>query len=230
MAVLLLTLPDVSELAEGWPGETAYMELRRAQAAEARRELRIDYRPVPLSRVPDHLRRAVLVAEDAGFYGHGGFDWAEVRVALEEAWEERRLPRGASTITQQLARNLYLSPSRDPLRKAREALIALRLERELSKGRILELYLNVIELGSGTFGVQAASRRYFGRDVSDLGLDEAAALAATIPSPRRHNPATETRAFRWRRGLVARRAFGERQERIEVAPPELAPPELTPEP
>lgn len=218
LVLLLVTLPDVGPLRSGWPERTAYMEVRLADARERGEALRIDYRPVPLSRVPPAVRRAILVAEDAGFYGHAGFDWHEVRDAVERAWRERRPPRGASTISQQLARNLYLSPDRSPVRKLREALIARRLERALDKNRILELYLNVIELGSGIFGVEAAARRYFGTGVSTLGPAEAAQLAATIPSPRRHNPATDTRTFRWRTGLVHRRAFG-REERIEVVEP-----------
>ncbi len=221
LALLVANLPDVGPLRTGWPERTAYMEVRSAEAGERGETLRIDYRPVPLSRIPPPVRRAVLVAEDAAFYGHGGFDWHEVRAALERAWREKRPPRGASTITQQLARNLYLSPDRSPIRKLREALIARRLERTLDKNRILELYLNVIELGPGVFGVEAAARRYFGMGVSALGPAEAAQLAATIPSPRRHNPGTDTRTFRWRTGLVYRRAFGT-EERVEVvAPPAL---------
>jgi len=205
--VLLLavaTLPDVGKLRTGWPQRTAYME-RWLRGGEGRS---VDVRPVPLSRIPEPVRRAVLVSEDAGFYGHHGFDWYEVRAALRDAWERRRPPRGASTITQQLARNLYLSARRDPLRKLREALIARRLERELSKARILELYLNVIELGPGTYGVEAAARRYFGRSISEISRREAAAIAATIPSPRGNNPETATRAFRARAERAYIRAFG----------------------
>lgn len=218
LALLLLALPDVRPLRSGWPERTAYMEVRLSEARERGETLRIDYRPVPLSRIPPAVRRTVLVAEDAAFYGHTGFDWHELRAALDRAWQEKRLPRGASTISQQLARNLYLSPDRNPIRKLREALIARRLERTLDKNRILELYLNVIEFGPGVFGVEAAARRYFGTGVSALGPREAARLAATIPSPRRHNPGTDTRTFRWRTGLVYRRAFGA-EERIEVAEP-----------
>lgn len=148
------------------------------------------------------------VAEDAAFYRHPGIDFRELERALSEAWREKRPPRGASTITQQLARNLYLSPDRTLRRKAREAAIALRMESELPKERILELYLNVIELGNGVFGVQAGSTHYFGLPADRLSRRQAAMLAATIPSPRTDNPSTETQEFRWRTELVFRRAFG----------------------
>ena len=226
-ALVWITLPDPREYASEWPERTAYMEGWLAGGDPGARS--IDYRPVPLSRIPESLGRAVLVSEDAGFYGHGGFDWHEVGAALEEAWKERELPRGASTITQQLARNLYLSPSRNPLRKLREALITRRLESRLPKNRIFELYLNVIELGPGVYGVEAAAHRYFGKPVAALSPREAAELAATIPSPRGNNPSTRTRSFQWRARLAHARAFGGVEidtlgpppDTIEVAPPTL---------
>ena len=225
--LLWVTLPDPREYATEWPERTAYMEGWIDGAEEGARS--IAYRPVPLSRIPESLHRAVLVSEDAGFYGHGGFDWHEVGAAMREAWAERELPRGASTISQQLARNLYLSPSRNPLRKLREALITRRIEARLSKNRILELYLNVIEFGPGIYGVEAAARHYFGKSVSGLSRREAAELAATIPSPRGNNPATRTRSFQWRARLAYARAFGGVEidtlgpppDTIEVAPPSL---------
>lgn len=195
----------VAALRDAWPETTAYMELRGAEAAREGRELSIAWEPVPLSRVPDHLTRAVLVAEDAAFWGHPGFDPAELRVALEEAWRERRAPRGASTLTMQLARNLWLSPETTLWRKLREAILARRLETTLDKRRILELYLSVVELGPGVFGVQAASRAYWGVPVERIGPLQAVELAATLPSPLRNNPGTRTRAFRWRRDLIAAR-------------------------
>lgn len=206
-ALLWVTAPDGSEYASAWPERTAYMELRLRQEREEGRELAIRYDPVPLSRIPEPVQRAVRVAEDAAFFQHEGVDWHEVRAAVREAWRQEEAPRGASTLTMQLARNLYLSPSRSFLRKLREVIIATKMEAELSKRRILELYLNVIELGPGVFGVEAAARRYWGVPVSALGPDRAARLAATIPSPRRDNPATATRRFEWRTRLVARRAF-----------------------
>lgn len=184
------------------------MELRREQARAEGEELRIRWEPVPLARIPRHLRRAVRVAEDAAFYGHAGVDWHEVRASLREWWSEDERLRGASTITMQLARNLYLSPERSLLRKVREVLLALRLEDGLTKARILELYLNVVELGPGVFGVEAASRHYWDASVAGLGRDRAAELAAALPAPLVDNPATRTRRFLWRADLIRRRAFG----------------------
>lgn len=219
LAAVWISLPDVSDLAEGWPERTAYMRLRVEEAEKEGRRLAIAYRPVPLGRIPASVQRAVLVSEDAAFYSHGGFDWHEIEAAIRKAWRERSVGRGASTITQQLARNLYLSPRRSLFRKLQEALIAWKLERQLPKRRILELYLNVIEFGPGVFGVEAASSHYFGVGVSELGPLQAARLAATVPSPLRHNPATATARFAWRTELVYRRAFGPEEEREEIVPP-----------
>ncbi len=207
LAVLWLTLPDPLPLAQDGLDTTAYMELRREQARAEGRELVVLREPVPLDRVPDHVQRAVRVAEDAMFYRHGGVDWHEVRASVREWWSDEESLRGASTITMQLARNLHLSPDRSLLRKAREVLLAIRLERHLPKGRILELYLNVVELGPGVFGVEAAARHYWGVSVSELDRRQAAELAATLPSPLEDNPRTRTRRFRWRADLIHRRAF-----------------------
>ena len=184
------------------------MERRVREATERGATLAIDFRPVSLSRIPADVQRAVLVSEDAAFYGHRGFDWFELRAAISEAWKKQESPRGASTITQQLARNIYLSPERSLFRKLREALIARRLEGHLSKQRILELYLNVVELGPGIFGLEAGSRRYFNVSITDVSRLQAARLAATIPSPLRHNPRTDTSQYQWRTRLIYQRAFG----------------------
>jgi monofunctional biosynthetic peptidoglycan transglycosylase len=215
IAIFTVTLPDARELASGWPERTAYM---RDWLDDQEEGATIDYRPVPLSQIPQRVRRAVLVSEDAAFYEHGGFDWHEIRAAIREAWAERRAPRGASTITQQLARNIYLSASRNPFRKLREALVTRRLERALSKDRILELYLNVIEFGPGVYGVDAAARRYFGTSIGNVSQRQAAELAGTIPSPRRNNPATRTGSFQFRTRLAYARAFGAANPDT-VAPP-----------
>jgi monofunctional biosynthetic peptidoglycan transglycosylase len=134
-------------------------------------------------KISPHLKRAVLVAEDAAFWQHEGVDYDELQKSIEDGWVRGRF-RGASTITQQLAKNLYLSPERSPTRKLRELVIARRLEAELKKARILELYLNVIEWGEGIYGAEAASRAYFGVSASALGPSEAAMLAAVIVNPR----------------------------------------------
>jgi monofunctional biosynthetic peptidoglycan transglycosylase len=192
------------------------------------------YHPVPLDSIAPALVEAVVTAEDARFHGHRGIDWYEVRKALgyrrgeldwssgpdlielgQALWDASSRPdalRGASTITQQLAKNLYLSPSRNPLRKLKEAVIAYRLERALGKDRILELYLNVAELGDGVWGVEAASQRYFRSSARQVTLTQAAALAATLPFPLVSNPAFRPVRMRRRQDLILRRMRGERVE------------------
>jgi monofunctional biosynthetic peptidoglycan transglycosylase len=178
------TLPDVRPLATAWPATTAFMERRKAELTRRGESPRLEWTPVPLARIAPDMLRAVVVAEDARFFEHDGVDWQAMRGAAEKNWERGKLKVGGSTITQQLAKNLYLSPARTPWRKLRELAIAKRLERELSKKRILELYLNVIEFGPRTFGVEAAARRYMGEPARDLSRTQAATLAAIIPSPR----------------------------------------------
>ena len=186
--VFFATLPDVSGLKSGFPKTTSFMERRKSELARGGQDTRLEWIPVPLSRISPLLVRAAVAAEDARFYEHAGVDWQAVRGALEKDWGGRNLRHGASTITQQLAKNLYLSPRRTPWRKLREWAIARRLEAALPKRRILELYVNVVELGPRTFGAEAASRRYFGKPASALSDLEAATLAAMIPSPRLYDP------------------------------------------
>jgi monofunctional glycosyltransferase len=184
-----LTLPDVRPLASSNPMTTAFMDLRDREARAAGRQPRREQRWVSYNRISPSLKRAVLVAEDAAFWQHDGVDYAELQKSIELDWARGQLLRGASTITQQLAKNLYLSPSRNPLRKLRELIIARRLEAELKKARILELYLNVIEWGDGIYGVEAAAQTYFGTPASALGPAESALLAGAIINPRLMNPA-----------------------------------------
>jgi monofunctional biosynthetic peptidoglycan transglycosylase len=165
----------------------------------------VDRAWVPYAAISPSLKVAVLVAEDINFFAHRGFDTGEMRKALGQALEELELPRGASTITQQLAKNLWLSPSRDPLRKTREAILTWQLERTLGKRRILELYLNVAEFGPGVWGAETASRRYFGKPAADLGDDEAARLAAALPSPTTWHPGSKSPAYRRHAETVRRR-------------------------
>jgi monofunctional biosynthetic peptidoglycan transglycosylase len=161
-AALFATLPDVSKLKTESPGTTAFIELRKEKLRKAGKDDHVERIVVPLTRISPAMRRAAVVTEDANFYSHHGIDWTATKAALESDLEKGRWKVGGSTITQQLAKNLYLSPSRNPWRKLREIAIAWKLERELSKDRILELYLNCIEWGERTYGVEAASRRYFG--------------------------------------------------------------------
>lgn len=205
LAWVYLTLPDVRGLRSKPPAKTAFMTLREAEARAEGRPFTLRYRWVPLSRISPSLRRAVLVAEDAAFFRHDGIDVEQLKDAIEARIEDGRPLRGASTITQQLAKNLYLSPSRSPLRKLRELLITRRLEAELSKARILELYLNVIEWGEGIFGAEAAARAYFGKPASQLSNAEAALLAGAIINPRVHSPARPTARLRARQKIILER-------------------------
>jgi monofunctional biosynthetic peptidoglycan transglycosylase len=205
LSSVYLTLPDVRPLARTNPQTTAFMELRVREARADGRALRIRQHPVPYSQISPHLRRAVLVAEDSAFFDHEGIDLDQIRASLEVNWEEGRFVRGASTITQQLAKNLYLSPSRNPVRKLKELLITRRLEAELSKRRILEIYLNVIEWGDGIFGCEAAARAYFGKPASALSPTEAALLAGAIINPRELNPARPSKRLSRRQQIILRR-------------------------
>ena len=199
------TWPDVSALARHRPTTTAFIErYREGQRARGRSD-RIDWRWVPAAAIAPSLKRAVLVAEDANFFSHRGFDFAEIEKAMREALEEGEAPRGASTISQQLAKNLWLSPSRNPYRKLKEAALTWQMERKLGKSRILELYLNVVELGPGVFGAEAASRRYFGKAAADLGDAEAAQLAASLPNPAAWHPGANSRAYQRRVATIRKR-------------------------
>ena len=191
-----LTWPDVGALARRPPATTAFIERWRAAQRDAGRSDRVDRRWVPYGAISPSMKVAVLVAEDINFFSHRGFDGGEIRKALTQALEDVDLPRGASTISQQLAKNLWLSPSRDPLRKAREAVLTWHLERTLDKRRLLELYLNVVEFGPGVWGVESASRRYFGKAAADLDDDEAARLAASLPSPATWHPGATGPGYR----------------------------------
>ncbi len=183
-----MTLPDVAALARTNPSTTAFIESRKADAVDKGHPFTLRWTWVPLSRMSPHLLRAVLAAEDAAFYQHHGFDWEGMKDALTRNWEKGRLRRGGSTITQQLAKNLYLSPEKSLFRKAHEALLAWKLERALTKKRILELYLNTAEWGQGVYGAEAAARHHFGKPAEDVSPEEAALLAAMLPSPRRYDP------------------------------------------
>lgn len=195
------SLPDVAALRKRNPRSTALMDLRDEE--NRKRGVRV-YREqiwVPYDSVSEHLKRAILVSEDAAFFSHNGVDFFELKEAFKKDWAEGEFKRGGSTITMQLARNLYLSPSKDPLRKAREIVIAFQLERALSKRRIFEIYLNVVEWGRNIYGAEAASRHYLGKPVAALDAADAATLAALLPSPL--NP--REKSLLYRRNLILRR-------------------------
>lgn len=227
-----------------WPRETAFMAMRRAENGE-RSTTRL-YQPIPMTAIAKVMKAAALAGEDQRFYDHSGIDFVEFRhalgyrpdsfswrdahdrsllwQALQQVWSRRGHIRGASTISQQLAKNLYLSSSRSPLRKLKELVTAWRLEYWLGKERILELYLSVAELGAGVWGVEAASRKYFGHGAARLSLEEAAALAGTLPFPLSSNPGYRPGRMQWRQNMIVRRLRGERVV-IPLVPdvPEVSP-------
>jgi monofunctional biosynthetic peptidoglycan transglycosylase len=205
LAYIYLTLPDVRPLRTVNPVSTRFMALRAEEARARGRPVRKVQQWVGYARISPDLKRAVLIAEDDAFWQHEGVDFEQLQESLELDLARGRWSRGGSTITQQLAKNLYLSPSKDPLRKLRELLIARRLEAELKKTRILELYLNVIEWGDGIYGVEAAARTYFHTSAAALGPAESAALAASIVNPRTMNPAHPTARLARRRQLILQR-------------------------
>ena len=196
--VYLATIwPDWKKLAQGQIPKSSFMQLY-AERQVARGWPKPNWQPVPQTKIPRHMMRAVLVAEDSRFYEHSGFDLIAIREALGYNIGRGELLVGASTISQQTAKNLYLSPSRNPLRKWHELVLTWGLEHNLRKSRILELYLNIAEFGRGIYGVQAAAQVYYGVDVGNLSLVQAAELAASLPSPVRNNPVTRTESFQRR--------------------------------
>lgn len=205
VGVMIWTWPSVGRLATARPATTAFIEQYRAEQRAAGRPTRVAWTWTPYAAISPALKRAVLVSEDVNFFSHHGFALDEMQSALEDALRDRELPRGASTITQQLAKNLWLSRSRNPLRKAKEAVLTWQLERRLSKRRILELYLNVVEFGPGVYGVGAASQRYFAKPPADLDESEAAQLAAVLPSPSTWRPGSASPGYRRRVAAIERR-------------------------
>ena len=204
-AYVYLTIPDVRALKTTNPKSSAFMELRAREARARGEEPRSNQRWVSYRKISPQLVRAVLVTEDSAFWQHDGLDYQQIKESIEVNLERGEFARGASTITQQLAKNLYLSPSKNPLRKLRELIIARRLEAELPKQRILEIYLNVIEWGDGIYGAEAAARTYFGKPAAQLTASEGALLAAAIANPRVMNPGAPTARLRRRQQMVMRR-------------------------
>ena len=197
LVYLSMIWPDWKKLAQGDIPRSSFMQLYMDKQAE-RGWPKLRWQPVSQSIIPRHVIRAVLLAEDSRFYSHSGFDLVAIREALDYNFGRGELLVGASTISQQTVKNLYLSPSRDPLRKWHEVVLTGALEQNLRKSRILELYLNIAEFGRGIYGVQAAAHAYYGVDVGMLNLAQAAELAATLPSPVKHNPETRSERFQRR--------------------------------
>ena len=214
-----LTLPDVRPLATTDPRTTAFIDLRKREAQESGRALTIRQRWVPHNQISNNPRRG------AGGGRRGVFRarWCRPKSFARRSKRIGKTDdstRGASTITQQLAKNLYLSPSRNPIRKLKELMITRRLEAALTKRRILEIYLNVIEWGDGIFGAEAAARSYFAKSAAELSPDDAALLAGAIINPREHNPARPTLRLRRRQQIIARR-MGVKPEAPASAPAQL---------
>lgn len=196
-------MPDVSRLKKENPKKTSFMKYRENEWKREGKKYRIQQKWVSLSRISPYLIKAVLIAEDDKFWSHEGFDYEALQKAIEKDIKAKKFKLGGSTISQQLAKNLYLSPSKNPIRKIKEAIITWRMERVLSKKRILELYLNIAEWGEGgIFGIETASWHYYGKAASDLNPEEAARLAAVLPNPRKFNPLGESRYVVHRSNLI----------------------------
>jgi len=180
--------PDIASLKKSRPGKTAFMEYREEMWQQKGIKKKIRNTWVPLSRISTYVVKAVIIAEDDKFWLHEGFDFEAMQKALEKDIKKKKFQAGGSTISQQLAKNLYLSPAKDPIRKIKEAIITWRLERQLTKRRIIELYLNVAEWGDGVFGIEAAAQNHYGKQASELNAHEAAKLASVLPNPRRYKP------------------------------------------
>jgi monofunctional biosynthetic peptidoglycan transglycosylase len=204
-AWVVLGLPSRSEvraLAEKRPGETALMRQRAREAHTAGRSAPVVQTWVPLSRVSSQLLHAVLASEDQRFFGHEGVDWDALRESMESNVERRRMWRGGSTLTQQLVKNLFFGTEKTAVRKLREMVVAHWMESDLTKFRILELYVNVIEWGDGVYGSEAAAHHWYHRSAAELTTEQSAGLAAMIPNPRRINPRANPRWFEKARGRV----------------------------
>lgn len=223
-----ITFPNVADLAKSPPATTAFMEQRKRELRDAGKDDTLMHEWVPYARISPYLRRAVLVAEDNEFYAHNGVDVKGLQEALRKDWERKKITHGGSTITQQLAKNLYLSKSRNPLRKVKEYFIARSLESHLSKKRILELYLNSVEFGERVYGAGAAARYYFHAPASSISPPQAALLAGCLPNPRVMNPAAPNKRLRARQKMIMARMrrWGyvfEREVLTEKKPAEAAP-------
>ena len=168
------------------PSSTSFMSIRLEELEEKNPDASLRHQWVPYERISIHLKRAVVAAEDDRFLDHEGFDWEGIQKAIEKNQKKGHAVAGGSTISQQLAKNLFLSPSRSYLRKVQEAVITLMIEKTWSKRRILEVYLNVVEWGNGIFGAEAAARRYYGISAASLGPPQAARMAVMLPNPRRY--------------------------------------------
>ena len=187
------------------PDSSAFMEDRLEIMQENNPDAELRHKWVPYQRISTHLKRAVIAAEDAKFVDHEGFDWEGIQKAYEKNLKKGKIVAGGSTISQQLAKNLFLSTKRTPWRKIEEAVITLMLEKMMSKRRILEIYLNVIEWGNGVFGAEAAARHYYKTSAAGLGAEQAAKLAAMVPNPRYYDNHRGARGLARKTGIILAR-------------------------
>jgi len=232
--------PDVSKLKKSSLKKTAFMEYREQEWEKRGKKKKIIRQWVPLSQISPYVIKAVIIAEDDKFWSHEGFDFGAIQKAIEKDIKKRKFKFGGSTISQQLAKNLYLSPSKNPVRKIKEAIITWRMENHLSKKRIIELYLNVAEWGEGVFGIEAAARHYYGKPASALTAKEAARLASVLPNPRKFDPTGESKFVEGRsdriyqimvrRGIVIPEYEEVMSEPAQTEGAEQEMPEKTPEP
>lgn len=196
--------PDVSTLRKENPRKTSFMKYRERQWAAKGLDKRIVQKWVPLSRISPYAIKAVIIAEDDKFWRHEGFDFIAMKKAMKKDIRKKKFKMGGSTISQQLAKNLFLTPAKNPVRKIKEAIYTWRLERSLSKKRIMELYLNVAEWGDALFGIEAASRRYYCKSAAALGPEEAARLATVLPNPVKFSPVGKSKYVRSRSAIIYR--------------------------
>jgi len=185
--------PNVAYLKKHNPEKTAFMEYREKTWQQKKLKKKIKKIWVPISEVSPYVMKAVIISEDRKFWSHDGFDFEAMQKALEKDIKNGKIQAGGSTISQQLAKNLYLSPDKDPIRKLKEAILTWRIENQLSKRRILELYLNVVEWGDGVFGIEVAAQKHYGKHASQLTARQASRLASILPNPRRYKPNSESR-------------------------------------
>jgi len=200
-----LTLPDVSNLKKANPKLSALMKQRISEAKKHKGKYKIYKRWIKLKKIPKLLKQAVIITEDSNFYYHNGIDYHELKESIKKNISSGKKLRGGSTITQQLAKNLFLSTEKSYFRKIREFFIAKRLEKHLSKNRILEIYLNVIEFGRGVFGVEAASQYFFKKSVNKLNLSEIIRIVSVIPKPLKVTPLSKSKYLKWRFNYILMR-------------------------
>ncbi len=207
LSYIYLTLPDVKKLESKIPRRTSMMKHYIEKNKKKHKKYRFVYKWVSFNKIPQILKDAVRITEDFNFYNHKGIDVQELKKAVENALEKGKKLRGASTITQQLAKNLFLSTERSIFRKIKEYFITKKLEKHLSKNRIFEIYLNVIELGRGIFGVEAAAEIYFNKNVWNLNLEEILRIVAVIPKPLRVTPLSNSGYLKWRVRYILKKLF-----------------------